>query len=691
MGYFDADAKAMLDIYRMETGQLVSELNRILMEAEKADHFKRDEINSIFRVMHTIKSSSAMMGLESLADMAHKIEDLFAVLRDETCREETRYDDVFELLYGAADAIEKELDAMTEEDYTPLDVTGLEKQASQCIAEIQKKLAEQHQCTENEEVDQEQPDILKKNGVILKVRFEEGSRMENVRAFMIIRQVKEICGECTSYPEEPEKNPESAEYIKNHGFFLCIDGEEEAVLKAIHGSLFVQSCEIAADNRTQPPAPKEERTDSPKEGLKDSAKDSLKDSPKEGQEEGAAGGRREKLGPSYLNVRLDKLDKLQMITSELFIAISSLDNALEENGLGLIQEQYGYQIEQLINELENTVIHMRMVPLGAIVPKIQRILRDICKAQGKEAELSVTGEDTEADKNVVDKFSEAALHLIRNAMDHGIEMPQDRINAGKSRSGRISIDFQSLGNELVVKFSDDGNGIDVQRVLSKAEERGLLKKKADLYTEEEALDLVLLPGFSTRNTANEFSGRGVGLDVVKKVMDDMGGHLYIESEKGQGSAFTMHFPSTLATMNCVRFCVGEQIFSLPSNQILKFYEYKRQKENLMINDGKLYFVSEDKLLPVISMRKYLGLTGEFPEESVMLHVKGIEHEVCMCVDVVLAKERIVLKPLPALWGEGFRRETGINACSVMGDGRISLALDVEITAKKYMRSIKNGI
>ncbi len=231
--------------------------------------------------------------------------------------------------------------------------------------------------------------------------------------------------------------------------------------------------------------------------------------------------------------------------------------------------------------------------------------------------------------------------------------------------------------ELVLTLSDDGCGLDDEKILKKARERGLLIKPEAEYSSEEIYELVLKPGFTTNETVNEYSGRGVGLDVVKNIMEEIGGHLYIESQPGIGSKFTMVAPLTLSTIESACFRVGGYRFSIPARYVFRFMAYREKKNQIRQIDGRSYILFDDKMVPLINLRKICGLKEVVPDHSVVIYVKGNRREGCLLADTMDEQKRIVVRALPMLLGSDFRKWTGISGCSITGDGNICAALDLE--------------
>ena len=714
MGYFESDALEMLEVYLLETRQLNNQLADILLEAERKGRFEEDSIHSIFRVMHTIKSSSAMMGLGGLSSMAHKLEDLFSFYREHPENLESPEPGLFDLLFEASDFVEQELEQMKREGYKPGDTSGIENRAQACLAgmkqgKVQGKVLETAQAQGLNKAGTGQPRGLNKSGVglepdqeqglepdgtlragpkegetaaeipeafvaqggtVVNVTLEEGCRMENIRAFMLVRSITGICTLVETYPKDLDKAGESAEYIGKNGVFIRFEsGDKEAVLKTLRNGLFVAWCKVVADSE-------------PEDSLHGGSGSGL--GPASGNRK--AGGekdRPEMVSDDFMEVRIERLDQLQNQAAQLLLQMQILENELSKSGLEDVENGTGHQISLLVSQIERSVMEMRLVPVAKVVPKLKRALRDMCRDQKKEAELVVQCADVEADKSVVDYVSEALLHMVRNAMDHGIEAPDQRQEAGKDRRGKVVFSAENAGGELRLTISDDGRGIDMEKVREKAMERSLMTGPGEDI--QQIKEVLLSPGFSTNETVTEYSGRGVGLDVVKNIMEEVGGSLSIRSKEGEGSSFAITVPLNLASMECVRFKIGPYRFSIPARHVYRFLEYGAVKDMMRCMNGREYLLYEDRMVPIIDLHGFYSLGGEIPERAVLVYVRGAEHEGFFLMDHIYGQKRIVIKSLPALLGSGFRSRTGICGCSIMGSGHICAALDTEILIGRYKK------
>lgn len=637
MAFFDKDMDEMLDVYLLETSQLLEQSDTILLNAEKEMVFSRESINGIFRVMHTIKSSSAMMGLAGLSSLAHRLEDLFEVFREEPSRLSGHEQETFDLIFEATDFIRGELGRMKSESFEPKETDGFFGRIEALVNKV-----------------------MEKKETVVRLMFEKDCRMENIRAYIALGQVKDLCTGIRTFPAQVDTDPKTAEFIRQSGFYIGFTAADpEAVMEKLKKALFVESCvrveampenEAAAKERpAQGPSAEKEETETVSQ----------------------AGG-------DHILVRVEKLDELQNLTGELMIAASSWEEGADSGA----DSGKNHQLDRLLKDLEELVISIRMVPFSGVVPKLNRIVRDIARKEKKEVAFHVQGQEVEVDKKIADGILDPLLHLIRNAVDHGIELPEERERAGKPPGGTILLAFENVGGEIVVSVSDDGRGIDLEQVKRKAKEKGLFARPEEEYGESELLELCLLPGFSTRDSANEYSGRGVGLDIVRQMVEAFGGHLHLDSRLGEGSKFLLHLPLTLTIIEGIRFQAGDRYFAVPAHQVVRFVTFTSENNGLVNEGGREFWIHEGRYIPVVSLRKFYQIPDEGRGSSeIMAYIKGSTRELCLVADRVVDQGSLVEKPLPAIFGTHFKKYTGISGCSLLGDGTICLQLDSEDLAR----------
>ncbi|WP_125143355.1 chemotaxis protein CheA [Clostridium transplantifaecale] len=658
MGFFDTDMEDMLDIYLLETNQLLDQADEILLNAEQEKALTKDEINGIFRVMHTIKSSSAMMGLTGLSVLAHRLEDIFAVFREGPFRLGGFEQETFDLVFAAADFIRGELGRMNEETFQPNEPEGFDERIDALVAKVKEK-----------------------KDFTAHIRFEADCKMENIRAYMVARQIKEDCTEMHTFPENVESDPGTADYIREHGFYIHFVSETPGrVFDKLAEALFVDRVTASEAMPGQTGMGEETVTVSGQQetgsGDKSANKEGCKEADKTAKQAGQNGAAQ--AGSEFIHVKVERLDELQNLTGELMIAAQAADlYGSSAAGAGMREDNQKRQLERLLRELEELVISIRMIPFSSVVPQISRVVRDISRKENKKITFTVTGQDVEVDKKIADNILEPLLHLIRNAVDHGIETPEEREAAGKCQTGQIMLSFENMGGEICVSVQDDGCGIDTEKVLRKAKDKKLFTGNEEDYSETELMELCLLPGFSTREQANEFSGRGVGLDVVRQMVEKFGGHLHLESKKGSGSRFILHLPLTLTIIDGIRLLAGDNCFAVPARQVMQFFPYPPEETELVRRGDKEFWLHEGRYIPIISLSRFYGMDKSVTGRRVMAYVRGSSREACILADRIVDQMSLVEKPLPQIFGPHFRYYTGISGCSLLGDGSICMLLDIE--------------
>lgn len=473
--------------------------------------------------------------------------------------------------------------------------------------------------------------------------------------------------------------------------FKGFDGDNDTVIKAIEGAVNVESYEIidtpsAAPAEEKPaPAPVKEaapvaapaKTEEKPQAQPAPAKPAAKSAVTKAQEDikKANGGQKQ----SLISVNLSKLDTLHDIVGEIITTESMVIANPDLEGLELESfSKAARQLRKLTDELQDTVMSIRMVPLAGVFQKMGRIVRDMKIKLNKEAELVLEGETTEVDKSIVDNLNDPLMHLVRNCMDHGIEDDINvRIAEGKPEKGTVKLSAKHSAGEVIITVSDDGAGINCEKVLEKAKENGLLTKPESEYTTKEIQNMILLPGFSTNDTVTEYSGRGVGMDVVRSNIEQCGGTLTVESEEGKGSSFIIRIPLTLAIVEGMKLKVGSTIFTVPISSIK---ESLMVANNQLLNDTKQgeMIMIRGVCYPILRLHEKFNMPTEVTklEDGILLLVDVGGKNVCLFADKLIGEQPVVVKPFPKYLSQYNIKAEGLSGCTVMGDGTISLIIDV---------------
>ncbi len=693
----------MLDMYLFETNSLLEQLDDLLIEAEKNEELTTDDVNEIFRAMHTIKGSSAMMEFSSLMTIAHRIEDLFFYVRENGI-DSLSHDaksELFNLTFKSTDVLRSEVEKLENDEPLSTNIDSITTEINSFLNKISgveeatggeaKESEGSGNAAESLSVDI--PGVAESNcPYFLQIFFDEGCGMENLRAFMLVNALKDRGMEFEFYPEDVETNSATSENIIEKGFFVGLNSEEEmkAAITAVEEQGSIQTYEVihhelkqeestASAPAVEQPVSAQSAATSDSSAPKASEQSAGKQVPA-GQKEGAGSNPQHAAAKqSLISVNLSKLDALNALVGEIVITESMVTSSPELQNLKLDSFlKSTRQLRKLTDDLQDISMSLRMVSISGTFQKMNRIIRDMKKALNKDVRLTIVGEDTEIDKAIVDSIGDPIMHIVRNSMDHGIETTkEERIAAGKNPQGEILLSATHTGSEVVISISDDGQGMDPEKILNKARRNGLLTKPESEYTKKEILSLLMLPGFSTNEEVTEFSGRGVGMDVVKKNVESVGGTISITSEVGQGSTTTLKIPLTMAIVDGMEIRVGHSIFTVPISNIRQ--SIKIAKENVLYDAKGAEIVKlMDEFYPIIRVHELYNIDTEITqiEDGILIWVETGDQSYCMFVDELLGERQIVVKPLPAYLNSFNIKNFGISGCTILGDGNISIILDV---------------
>ena len=375
-----------------------------------------------------------------------------------------------------------------------------------------------------------------------------------------------------------------------------------------------------------------------------------------------------------IRVSVEKIDELMNTVGELVITqamLSQLGAALEGPNAEKLRAGLA-QLERNTRELQESVMRVRMLPISFVFSRFPRMVRDIAQRLGKQIDLKLTGEQTELDKTVLEKIGDPLVHLVRNSIDHGIEMPEARVAAGKPAAGTVHLDACHRGGNIAVEVSDDGGGLDKDRILAKARSRGLVGQN-DVLTDDQIHDLIFLPGFSTAEKTTDLSGRGVGMDVVRRNVKELGGKIELRSERGKGSRFIITLPLTLAIVDGQSVAVGAETYIIPLISIVESMRLKETGISRLSGHNEVFSFRGD-YLPIIRLHELFGVQPRTRalHEGLVVIAEGDGRRVGLFVDDLLGQQQVVIKSLEANYGH----VEGVSGATILGDGSVALILDV---------------
>ncbi|NTS76516.1 chemotaxis protein CheA [Catenovulum sp. SM1970] len=656
-----------------------------------------ETINTIFRSAHSIKGGSGTFGFSSVSDFTHVVETLLDQIRDGQ-RQLTQHQ--IDLFLQSVDCLRGMLDSLRASEEPDTQVSSELKKQFEAIlsgedAPTEPKGAELAEpSTPKANKKQQGWNISFKPGLdILKTGNEpiymllELADLGEVDVQLDVEQVPvlgDIDPEICYFQWQIALKSDCEQAAVDEVFDWVID-ESDIVIDAIKAEVEDSEQEYALaedDNASTQLETAESITDPPTEVVKptETNKAPTKAEPKNTE-------------ASSIRVSIDKVDSLINMVGELVITQAMLtqltDGELDSSKLARIQEGMA-QLAHNTRDLQESVMRIRMLPISFVFSRFPRLVRDTSKKLGKNIELKLLGEQTELDKTVMEKISDPMVHLVRNSMDHGLESPEERVASGKSEVGLLTLNAYHQGGNVVVEIADDGKGLNTEKIRSKAIENGLIKDTDEL-SEQDINELIFEPGFSTADQVSDLSGRGVGMDVVRRNILALNGSIELESRPGQGSTFTIRLPLTLAILDGQLVRVGEHIYIIPLVNIIESLQVDVSKVN---NVGGEYEVLRlrDEYVPIVRLYESFNHTADSNklEDGLLVVVENDNGKVGILVDELLAQQQVVIKSLEA----NYMRVEGISGATILGDGTVSLIIDVAGLVKlaginKALRSISH--
>ena len=641
-------SEPLLDLFIFETLQNIEQLEKSILKSEQDNCLTQNVINEIFRVMHTIKGSAAMMLFHNIELLAHAMEDLFFYIREEVPKA-MDYNLLSDLVLEGADFIKLEIAKAKNAD-------TLNGDPSELIDRIQNFLA---LLTGNTLSPGDIPVSSKQKSYEAVIYFDQGCEMENIRAYAIVHHLKDIVEEFHYYPEDILENTKSIEVIREQGFRIVLRTEKSPyeLHNFFTGTAYVCDVEL---NETGADKPVSQEI---KPALPGKAKPPVTDSSSFNQ--------------GIISVDVMKLDKLMDLMGEMVIAEAMVTQNPDLQNLELSNfNKAARQLHKITGEMQDMIMSIRMVPLTATFHKMNRIVRDMSRKLEKEVELKLVGADTEVDKNIIEHISDPLMHLVRNAVDHGIEASGERIAFGKPEAGQITLEARNAGSDVLVTVRDDGRGLNKERILNKAIHQGLISKPENDLSDREIFNLIYLPGFSTNDNVTEYSGRGVGMDVVVKNLEAVGGSVLIDSKEGAGTVTTMKIPLTLAIIDGMNIRVGSAMYTLPITSIKESF---RPRENEIFRDpaGNEMIMVRGQCYPILRLYEFYDIDTNVTDisEGILIMTEQEDNCLCLFADELLGQQQVVVKSLPS-YIKSTRKLDCLAGCTLLGDGSISLILNI---------------
>ena len=694
------DVSQYLEIFIDETNEHLQNLSDCIMTLEKEPDNK-DTINEVFRAAHSLKGMAGTMGFKRMQHLTHDMEDVFQEVRSDKIRVNSK---MIDILFDCLDALDKYLENIKEtSDEGTEDNEAIIKELNDFIAQSEgKETASSVEATEVKETPMQEENGSTKKFMEIELTNSEKEAIKNAeesgkhvygftvyihqdcllkaaRAFLVFKAVEDF-GEIIVY-RPSSQDIEDEKFELDFSFFLA---SEEALDKIIAAAKAVSEIdtvlaeEVKSDMlekkekmalAAEKPAAVQETAEAKPAAAENTTKKTQSATAKKTTSNKPVTSR-------TVRVDIEKLDALMNQVSELIIAKNSLVSISTTEGGNFENQTFHEQIEYLeriTTSLHESVMKVRMVPIESVVNKFPRMIRDLSRKLNKSMELYMSGEDTELDRTVVDQIGDPLQHLLRNSADHGLESAEVRKERGKPEKGAIYLNAFQEGNNVIIEVSDDGNGIDTEKVKEKAVERGVITpEQAENMSQKEVINLLFIPSFSMAKQITDISGRGVGLDVVRSNIEALGGDVEVSSTLGEGSKFTVRLPLTLAIIQALMVEIRQEKYAIALGSIqniedipVKDIRYVEAKEVIHLRGMVIPLIRMDKILDIEPLE-------EDPESLTVVIVKKGDKYAGLVVDNLIGQQEIVIKSL----GKFIKNNKMISGATILGDGEVALILDV---------------
>lgn len=675
------DFEQYVDIFIDESKEHLQSLNQCLLNFEE-NRENLETVNEIFRIAHTLKGMSATMGFEVIASLTHKMENILDGIRGQKLYAEQ---EIVDILFEGLDILEEQIKAIESEGKEKsIDITDiikrleiiekggnpLKKETPSQSSKIEQTSGISISSEDLETIKSVAGEMSEKGFKIhsLQIELEPNCMLKAARAFLVFKSLEEN-GEIV-YSDPSSDDIEDEKFESSFTLLFSSTLPQEDIKKLIMDVSEVKSVVIAEYDINTSKLSQEIHVNNEKEIINE-ANNIEKNETLLEENEGKEKIEKKNKAAKTVRVDIDRLDNLMNLVSELIIVKTRLEDdeiSSDEQSMGEAVEY----LERITTSLHDAVTKVRMVPVERVFNRFPRMIRDLSKDLNKEIELHMSGEETEVDRTVIDEIGDPLIHLLRNSIDHGIETPEKRLEKGKSEKGKVNLIAYPDGNTVVIEVSDDGAGINVEKVKQIAISREIItSEQAKELDINRAAELIFEPGFSTADKISDISGRGVGLDVVKTKIEALGGNVEIETETDKGSKFIIRLPLTLAIIQALLVIVGGEKYAIPLNNIKEITSI--DTKGIRLVEKKEMILYRGNTLPLVRLSEALMCAEikELEDEATVVIVKKGEREIGLIVDNLIGQQEIVIKSL----GKYLSFVNQIAGATILGNGGVALIID----------------
>ena len=671
-----------MEMFLDESREHLQSLNDGLLSLEN-DPEALSVLNEIFRNAHTLKGMSATMGYTKTAELTHDMENLLDMLRKEQLKVSS---EIIDVIFKCVDSLQEMVENIGNGESEDLvDVSDLVRQVNAIAkgdaapaAEEAEEAAEGENAAapvlELNDTDETVIREAKNSGLIpyaVHVEIAESCLLKSARSYMVMNVLDELGDVIKSVP--PAQDLEQEKFDHSFDVVIVTDAEPKAIEDGV--SAISEITEVKVTEITLSASKEETKEEAPKAAAPAAKKAEPKKADAKAEAKKPAGKNDKKAHVAGQSVRVDieKLDTLMNLVGELVTNKVRLEQIGMTHRLTELTETLE-QMDRVTSDLQSVVMKVRMVPVSQVFNRFPRMVRDLAKELNKDINLTIEGEDTELDRTVIDEIGDPLMHLLRNSLDHGVEHPDDREAKGKPRTGEVGLIARHEGNNVVIMVTDDGAGINADKIRNKAVEKGMIsREEADALPDADAVRLIFLPGFSTAETITDVSGRGVGMDVVRSKIESLGGHVDVETKIDEGSVFKIKLPLTLAIIQAMLVKVQDEMYAIPLGSIDSTINIT--PDDIKTVQNKEVIVLRGQIIPIARLGEVLSVPkgADNDEEDIFVVVVHVgDHKIGIVVDNLIGQQEIVIKTLGKLLS-GLKMLAG---ATVLGDGHVAMILDV---------------
>ena len=665
------DMSQYLDLFIDESKEHLQAINERLLELEKTPE-DMSVVNDIFRSAHTLKGMSATMGFEDLANLTHQMENVLDGIRN---RRLSVTPELLDVIFEAVDHLEAMISSIAAGGDGTRDVRRTVEHLKRIEqGEMPNKQAAreepplEHAYGEFEYYVLEQAKEQGFSVYEIRVRLRDDCLLKAARVYMVFEQLNEVGEIVKAMP--PVEMLEEEQFDREFLVTVVSKAPADELQKRLMGISEIDDVKVSMLSSNEPSA-ESEKAAAPQQPAAMEQAEAVQAEAEAPEKQTA------KQATKTIRVNIERLDMLMNLFEELVVDRGRLEQISRELNHAELTETVE-RMSRISSDLQTIILNMRMVPVETVFNRFPRMVRQLARELGKKVRLDVIGAETELDRTVIDEIGDPLVHLLRNALDHGIEAPDVRAARGKPEEGTIQLRAYHSGNHVFIEIEDDGAGISREKVLKKAINRGIVSPEAaEHLTDEQVYELIFAPGFSTADHISDISGRGVGLDVVKSTIESLGGTVAVDSRPGQGSLFSIQLPLTLSIISVLLVQIAAETYAIPLSSIMETALIRKEDVFYVHNQPVIDF--RGKVVPLVRLKDVFAVPGASDDSETVpaVIVRKGEKLAALAVDSFIGQQEVVLKSL----GNYLSSVFAISGATILGDGRVALIIDCNALVK----------